>query len=222
MTTTEWARLVLPIPPRNMTYAEFLDWADEDLHAEWVDGRVEFTHLAVDPETLEITMSVTMTHSLIVSFLVAILQIWNDTKQAGRVLSAPYQMKTGPELPGREPDVLFVTNANKHRIRDKYLNGPADVAFEIVSEESATRDRIWKLAEYERGGVAEYWIIDPIKNEVLLYCLGDDGKYGLIQTDVDGILRSRVMNGVWFDPDWFWEPELPSAMSVLREWGILT
>ena len=27
-------------PPARMTYEEFLDWADEDTRAEWVDGAV--------------------------------------------------------------------------------------------------------------------------------------------------------------------------------------
>ena len=29
------------VPPK-MAYEEFLDWADEDTHAEWVDGEVVF------------------------------------------------------------------------------------------------------------------------------------------------------------------------------------
>ena len=204
-----------------MTYEEFLEWADEDLHAEWVDGRVEYTHLAVDPDTLDISMSVSRAHTTIGSFLIVLLQMWVEAMQAGEMFYAPYQMKTGPDLPGREPDVMFVTTANLYRARDKHLEGPADVAFEIVSEESVTRDRIWKLAEYERGGVAEYWIIDPLKNEVLLYCLGEDSKYELIAGDNEAPLHSRVMSGVWFDPSWFWQPKLPAATQVLQQWGVL-
>ena len=221
MTTANWVRLPVPIPPRKMSYEEFLDWADDDLHAEWVDGRVEFTHLAVDPETLEITMSVSRAHTMIGAFLIALLQLWVEALQAGEIFYAPYQMKTGPDLPGREPDVMFVANSNLDRTHDKHLEGPADVVFEIVSEESVTRDRIWKLAEYERGGVAEYWIIDPLKKEVLLYGLGADGKFTLTVPDSQAMIRSSVMSGVWFDANWFWQPKLPAATQVLRQWGVL-
>ena len=40
---------------------------------------------------------------------------------------------------------------------------------EIVSPESDTRDRVEKFSEYERGGVGEYWIIDPLHHEALFY-----------------------------------------------------
>ena len=29
-----------PAPPTTMTYEESLEWADEDTHAEWVNGEV--------------------------------------------------------------------------------------------------------------------------------------------------------------------------------------
>ncbi len=221
MTTANWVRLPLPIPPFKMTYEEFLAWAGDDVYAEWVDGTVEFTHLAIDAETLEVTMSVSKTHSILVSFLTAVLQLWAESMQVGELFAAPYQMKTGPELPGREPDVMFVAAANLNRTHEKYLEGPADAVFEIVSEESVTRDKLWKLAEYERGGVEEYWIIDPLKGEILLYRLGEDGKYAQAEADSSGILTSKVMPGVWFDSNWFWQPKLPAAATVLRKWGVL-
>jgi len=43
-------------------------------------------------------------------------------------------------------------------LKHTYPDGPADLAIEIVSEESRLRDRGEKFAEYEVGGVKEYWI----------------------------------------------------------------
>lgn len=75
-------------------------------------------------------------------------------------------MKTGPTLPGREPDLLFLARENLDRLKAPYLEGPADLAVEIVSSESRLRDRGEKLAEYEAGGVREDWILDPGQQRV--------------------------------------------------------
>jgi Uma2 family endonuclease len=145
--------------------------------------------------------------------------LWIEFERTGEVFAAPYQMKTGRELHGREPDVMFVASANLNRTHDKYLEGPADVVFEVVSEESSTRDRLWKKVEYEQGGVPEYWIIDPLKKEVILYLVGEDGRtYDPALPTDDTILRSRVMDGVWFDTEWFWQEEMPATLPIVAQW----
>lgn len=45
-------------------------------------------------------------------------------------------MKTGSSLAGREPDLLFVSKGHLHRLKETYLEGPADLIIEIVSAES--------------------------------------------------------------------------------------
>jgi hypothetical protein len=41
-----------PQPSPRMTYDEFLAWADEDTHAEWVDGEVRIAWLWQRPTVL--------------------------------------------------------------------------------------------------------------------------------------------------------------------------
>src|SRR5258708_1547289 len=95
----------LPVPPGKMSYEEFLDWAT-DIPAEWVDGEVELRHLRIDPATGKVSLSVSEKHSKIVVFLVALLQFFVEAFDAGRIYADQFQMKLGPNLPGREPDVL--------------------------------------------------------------------------------------------------------------------
>ena len=211
---------LIPVPPSRMSYEEFLEWSD-GTHAEWVDGLVEFTHLCIDPMTKEVVVSVSREHSGINGFLIALFRFFVDFFALGEVHGEPYQMKTGPGLPGREPDVIFVSNANLHRLGEKYLNGPADLVVEIVSEESVRRDRVTKLAEYEAGGVREYWVLDPLKQEPLFYVLGEDGHYCQIPVGEDKIYRSTVLGGLWVKVDWFWQKPLPTLMGVIREWGLM-
>ncbi len=136
------------LPTQTMTYEEFLDWADEDTYAEWVDGKVEMMSPASEK------------HQDISDFLAAILRVCVEDFDSGRVLSAPFQMRLSNVRRGREPDLLFVRKENIIRLQRSYLDGPADLAIEIVSPESVLRDRGAKYAEYEAGGVREYWIID--------------------------------------------------------------
>src|SRR3989304_2068525 len=103
-----------PVPSAKMTYEEFLDWADEDTWAEWVNGEV----MIMTPASYR--------HQDLADFLTALLRFFVETRQAGIVCSAPFQMKTGPDLPGREPDVLVVASANLGRLQTNRLDGPAD------------------------------------------------------------------------------------------------
>jgi len=133
-------------PPKKMTYEEFLDWADEDTLAEWVDGEVVIYSPASDR------------HQDISGFLESVLRSFVEARQLGVVRSAPFQMKLEQ---GREPDLLFVADEHLDRLKETRLDGPADLVVEIISEESMGRDRGEKFYEYARGGVPEYWLLDP-------------------------------------------------------------
>ncbi len=126
---------------QKMTYEEFLAWADEDTLAEWVDGEVMMTSPA------------SYRHQDTADFLVSVLRPFVEIHQLGIVCSAPFQMKLEH---GREPDLLFVAQEHLGRLKETYLDGPADLVVEIVSPESVARDRGDKFYEYSRGGVPEY------------------------------------------------------------------
>ena len=44
-----------------------------------------------------------------------------------------------------------------------------DLIVEVLTEETAEKDRYIKLARYMRGGVREYWIVDPRSSTVMVY-----------------------------------------------------
>lgn len=140
------AVLLSPAERPKMTYEEFLAWADEDTLAEWVYGEV----VMYTPASKR--------HQLIVGFLEKVLGTFVEQHNLGVVLSAPFQMKLEH---GREPDPLFVAREHLERLKETYLDGPADLAVEIVSPESAGRDRGDKFYEYEQASIPEYWLIDP-------------------------------------------------------------
>src|SRR5712692_1047250 len=105
--------LISPPPPR-MTYEEFLAWADEDTWAEWVNGEAILMS-PIDDE-----------HQDLGGFLLPLIRIFVEVGQLGVVRYEPTQMKTGPDLPGRSPDILFVATENLSRLKKTHLDGPAD------------------------------------------------------------------------------------------------
>jgi Uma2 family endonuclease len=203
---SEW---IAPSPSSRMTYEEFLAWADEDTWAEWVDGEVHY----MSPVTDE--------HADLAGWLLAILRPFVETHRLGIVRSEPVQMKTGPNLPGRSPDLLFVANENLGRRKKTHISGPADLVIEIVSPDSVERDRETKFSEYERGGVREYWVIDPLSKQAQFYELGEGHRYRVLPVDESGIFRSSVLSGLWLNVAWLWQDPLPPVLTVLSEWGLI-
>jgi Uma2 family endonuclease len=194
------------LPPRKMSFEEFMAWADEDTHAEWVDGEVSFmSPLSTD-------------HQEIGRFLLRALSEWVEFHELGAIRYEGFLMKLETRPSGREPDILFVANENRGRLRNTYLDGPADLAVEIVSPESVERDRVDKFQESQAGGVREYWLIDPQQRRAEWYQRGEDGLYHSVATE-DGVCHSAVLNGLWLREAWLWQ--LPKLRDVLREWKLI-
>jgi len=189
-----------------MAYAEFLEWHPEAQMAEWVDGEA---FIMAPPSTR---------HQDLTLFLGSILRFYVESRGAGRVFIAPVQMKLGRS--GREPDVLFVSNENKARVEGLYLNGPADLAVEIVSPESRGRDHKEKFREYEQAGVREYWIVDAANRLVQFYALGTSQTYASLPIAQD-VFQSQVIQGLWLDVKWLWQDPLPTLMVVLKAWSLV-
>ena len=72
-----------------------------------------------------------------------------------------------------EPDIAFVRTDRLHLVRRGFVEGPPDVAIEIVSPgaESRRRDRIAKRHLFGKVGVPEYWIVDYKLRSVEVYRL---------------------------------------------------
>ncbi len=207
-TTEAPATKVMHEPPRptspRMTFEEFLVLDDERMMSEWVDGEVIF----MSPTAIR--------HQELMTFLVQVLGLYVTMRNAGMVIPAPFVMKIEEGRRGREPDVLFVSSERTHLIQRTYLDGPADLAVEIVSPESIERDRNEKFGEYERAGVKEYWLIDPDRERAEFYELGADGRYRGAAIEPEGVYRSQIVPGFCLRAAWLWQTPAPT-LDALRE-----
>jgi Uma2 family endonuclease len=127
------------------------------------------------------------------------------------------RMRLSSRPSGREPDVMFVAADHADRVKGALLDGPADLAVEVVSPESEGRDRAIKFTEYEAGGVQEYWLIDRLRNEAYFYLLGEDGRYHLAPMPDGGVFRSSVVEGLRLKVDWLWRVPNLTMRQALAE-----
>ncbi len=195
-------------PPGPVTYEEFLEWADEDTWAEWVDGHVILMPLPVHEA-----------HARITTFLIMLFRLAARGDSLGRVLSEPYQVRLPRWMRrGRSPDVIFVARSHLDRLRAHYLDGPADIIVEVVSPESIRRDRIEKRAEYEQAGVPEYWLVDHENETAEVLRLGPDARYRVAFSGATGFYQSQVLPTLRLKVEWLWHE--PPLEDVLRELGI--
>jgi Uma2 family endonuclease len=194
----------VPGAPARMSFEDFLRWQHSGI-AEWVNGEV-------------FQMSVKNEHQRVVDFLNRVIGFFVEMFGLGILRSAPYVMRTS-ESSGREPDLMFVSAANVHRITSEHLDGPADLVIEVISDESVVRDRITKMEEYEAASVREYWIIDPRPNKhrAEFFVLDKDRqRFQPVPVGSDNIYRSSVIDGLWLNVEWLWA-EQPNAVAAFRE-----
>jgi Uma2 family endonuclease len=190
-------------PPR-MTYEEFLEWVPDGKLAEWVDGEV-------------ILVTVNERHDAFTLLLIGLLSTYVRVFDLGRVLHAPFQMRLRFRPSGREPDIFFLRKDHLDRVARLWIEGPADVVIEFLSEQTARTDLIIKLREYELAGVFEYVIIETRdgRDGITMYRLGTDGRYFSVSPDENGRLHSEMLPGFWLDPGWFQQDPLPTPEDLM-------
>jgi Uma2 family endonuclease len=189
-----------------MTYEEYLCAPGIDEHTEWVDGEVIPM------------MSVSRAHAELKMFVVEMLLAYLREHPVGRLYDEPFQMKLPGTRPGRSPDVMFVALESQERVRDLFLDGPADLVIEIISPGTESVDRGDKFLEYEAAGVPEYWILDPHREHAEFFVRDEKGAFRGGAVTPDGRYRSTSIPGLAVNVDWFWtRPPLRQIASQLEQ-----
>ena len=108
-------------------------------------------------------------HQKISGKLYTIISNYIDKKNgACEVYAAPFAVFLNEdEFNYVEPDISVICDKNK--LNDRGCNGAPDWIIEIVSPSTKKRDYGVKLFQYCNAGVREYWIVDPMKNNIMVY-----------------------------------------------------
>lgn len=124
-------------------------------------------------------------HQKLVSKLTALFnQYITDHHGSCEVYPAPFAVNLdADDKDWMEPDVSVICDPNK--LTDRGCSGAPDLIFEIVSPSSRKMDYSLKNMIYSQTGVREYWIVDPAKEKVVVYCYENDSDPCLYSFDAD-------------------------------------
>jgi Uma2 family endonuclease len=114
----------------------------------------------------------------------------------GQVIIAPFDVYLDEKSNAVQPDLTIVLNDNLNIIgEDGSIHGVPDLLIEVLSKGNETNDTVKKFALYERFGVKEYWIVEPIIKLASGYTLVD-GRYKKLEEET-GIIRSLLLKATF-------------------------
>lgn len=140
---------------RSLTVADLETMPDDGHRYELIDG------------TLLVTPAPSVRHQRASTRLLVLLD--SACPPELEVFSAPLDVVLGPST-GVQPDLLVARRAD---LTEKNLPAAPLLAVEILSPSTRLVDLNLKRAAYERAGVANYWVIDPMDPRLLAWELRD-------------------------------------------------
>ncbi len=108
-------------------------------------------------------------------FLVGeIYSVFHDYVKKNRGGCIPYISPVDVELESVkdtivQPDVMVLCRDRIDRLMRGRIYGGPDLVVEVLSPSTRTRDCLEKLQSYRKGGVREYWLVDPEKRTIIVY-----------------------------------------------------
>jgi Uma2 family endonuclease len=119
-----------------------------------------------------------------------------------QVFIAPYDVRLPVKNRKRDDQITTVVQpdicifCDPSAIDERGACGIPDLAVEILSPGNPRHDLLEKYDVYQEAGVKEYWIIDPIKEMVMVSAMQEQGKFAptLIFTE-DQLLVPRCVPG---------------------------
>lgn len=118
-------------------------------------------------------------------------------QRLGKLLVARLDVVLSP-IDVVEPDLLYVSNERSTIFTEDNVQGMPDLLVEIVSDTTRRMDEIVKLQLYERFGVQEYWIVDPVLDAVKVYRWEDlvFTKVAELSAAADDLLTTPLLPGL--------------------------
>jgi len=187
--------------PGCLTFADFDALVGSDQKADLLDGVIYIA----SPQMTD--------HNELLLWLGVLLGLFVEQRRLGRMTinKVAYRLS---EKNAPEPALAFVRAEREAIVKNGYVDGPPDLAVELVSPDSVDRDYELKRARYEAAGVAEYWIIDPDEKRATFLVRGSSG---FVEAELDGTLfRSRVLPGLVLDTGWLWKRPLPATLPIIQ------
>lgn len=172
-----------------LTYDDYVLIPADGKRHEIIEGK---HYVSAVPSLFHQTLSRRIQHQLY-------MQI--ELQQLGVVFNAPVDVQLHDHSIV-QPDLVVVLSENKEILTKPKIDGVPDLMIEILSPSNPKHDREIKMKLYLKSGIREYWIVDPMSEQVEQYQLLD-GSYQLIEHEE--IVSLTIMDGVSVDLSELWK-----------------
>jgi len=155
--------MAMPQKRGEYSYSDYLA-LDGDVRYEVIDGQI-----------YNMTPAPTPQHQDVLSELITEFRLYLRGKDC-RAFVSPIDVCLSEERDDLskveewvEPDLVVV--CDKSKIGVKRIIGTPDLVVEVLSPSTAKKDKLIKFNRYQRAGVKEYWIVDPVNQVIEVYLL---------------------------------------------------
>jgi Uma2 family endonuclease len=130
--------------------------------------------------------------------LYGLIWTWLQARPIGRLFHAPYDVVFS-EFDVVEPDLLYLSNERAAQVLTPlHAKGVPELVVEIASKSTRKRDETLKRRLYERAGVSEYWIVDPVSDAIHVFTRENDrfGKPLELSREAGDVLTTPLLPGL--------------------------
>jgi Uma2 family endonuclease len=188
---------------KKYTFEDFCFLIKEDQKADLIDGVIYMS----SPDNTDANS--------IFMWLGRLIGLFAEERELGEVYGSRVAFRL-EEYQSPEPDIAFVRTDRLQIVQRGFVEGPPDLAIEIVSPDSIERDYVRKREQYRQAGVLEYWIVDELEQRIVLLRRSSSGAYREIKPR-KGVLHSQALPGFWLRPEWLWQQPRPKKKMILAE-----
>ena len=158
-----------PDPSIIYTYADYLKWQFEE-RLELFRGKI--FKLSAPNTNHQIILANTLV--LIAAFL---------KKKSCKFFIAPFDVRLPVKNRKKDDEVTTVVQpdlcivCDESKIDSRGCCGAPDVVVEILSPGNSKKEIRLKHELYEEAGVKEYWIVNPVEENIVVFLLNEEGKF---------------------------------------------
>ncbi len=168
----------MPLPEKKTYTTDYIYSLPEGQRAELIDGQV---YNMAPPSRIH--------QKLVMEMSASIREYIRDNGGGCEVYPAPFAVFLNADDKNYvEPDISVI--CDKSKLDDRGCNGAPDWIIEIASPTTSALDYGVKLFKYRTAGVREYWIVNPMKDSVMVYDLEHNASTN--QYNFDDIIPASI------------------------------
>ena len=174
------------------TYADYLQWKIEE-RIELFKGRI-----------LKLSAP-NRFHQQVSGALFFAIRLFLKNKKC-KVYSAPFDVRLPVHNKKKDNEVTTVVQpdicviCDETKLDDRGCCGAPDLVIEILSPGNSQKEVRFKYDIYEEAGVLEYWLVNPVEQNLIVYSLDESAKFSGGKMYASGdIIHSTSINGLSID-----------------------